>query len=76
MLHGPPSLSAPAAPARKPIYFVLSLFSERTETESGGRPRLLQPLPKERRMGVEAVQGRGRVSPSRGQPLTGSRKSC
>lgn len=44
-LHSPPAQSAPAAPARKPIYFVLSLFSERTETGSGGRPRLLQPLP-------------------------------
>lgn len=48
---GPPSPCAPAAPARKPIYFVLSLFSERTETRSGGQPRLLQPLPREREHG-------------------------
>lgn len=56
-LHSPPSPSAPAAPARKPIYFVLSLFSERAETGSGRRPRLLQPLPAEPRMGVEASRG-------------------
>lgn len=57
VLHGPPSQSAPAAPARKPIYFVLSLFSERTETGSGGRPRLLQPLPGARGWGWKLSRG-------------------
>lgn len=56
-LHSPPAQSAPAAPARKPIYFVLSLFSERTETGSGGRPRLLQPLPGARGWGWKPSRG-------------------
>lgn len=64
---GPPSPCAPAAPARKPIYFVLSLFSKRTEARSGGQPRLLQPLPREREGGGGGRTGEGaRASPGPG----------
>lgn len=74
----PPSPCAPAAPARKPIYFVLSLFSKRTEARSGGQPRLLQPLPREREDGGGGRTGwGGRVPPQApGQPPTGSSGGC
>lgn len=72
--HGAAPPSTPAAPARKPIYFVLSLFSERTaETGLGRRPRLLQTLPREHKDGGGSPATEGaRVSPRPwGQLLTG-----